>query len=238
MQSPAVRVLQCPVCANILKPPIITCTQGHGFCNGCTNKNRLCNICSSKFVNSRNYVVEDLCVLIDSNLPRMKEIPKIKKIGKMYPCAMNINNETACQWKGLPEQMKTHLSDKHALLEMQKFRNTVKVTLSVDSKSQEFRVQCLSGLGEMYFAVYGSRGSEFYFGVYYIGQVYIASWNLCEIKIESKQESVTSCLPMKDITHAYKVYQDELCFNFHRKLLEKFTSDGVLQCKICITRTN
>lgn len=59
-----VEIIECPVCNNVMKPPIFQCSVGHSICNECKMEINECPICRNRFTTTRNYLVEE----ISSNL--------------------------------------------------------------------------------------------------------------------------------------------------------------------------
>ncbi|CAH0550435.1 unnamed protein product [Brassicogethes aeneus] len=52
--------LECPVCMNIMRPPIYQCAAGHSICILCRKKVKQCPLCQKGWTDSRNYFVENL----------------------------------------------------------------------------------------------------------------------------------------------------------------------------------
>ena len=46
--------LECRVCMEYMRPPIILCANGHNICNICKQKVPHCPICKQQFLNTRN----------------------------------------------------------------------------------------------------------------------------------------------------------------------------------------
>lgn len=55
------RILECPVCFNILKYPFEWCTNGHGVCTECAEALEVCSSCQALFTSSENATLP-LCV--------------------------------------------------------------------------------------------------------------------------------------------------------------------------------
>lgn len=52
--------LECPVCLDNMRPPIILYVNGHQICKICVHELRHCPSCRQHFVNDRNVALEDL----------------------------------------------------------------------------------------------------------------------------------------------------------------------------------
>lgn len=53
------KMLECPVCYDIVLPPIILCTSGHSVCNPCRSNLRQCPTCRGHFSRIRNRFAEE-----------------------------------------------------------------------------------------------------------------------------------------------------------------------------------
>ena len=52
--------LECPVCLEYMRPPIILCANGHNICNICKQKMHHSPTCKEQFFDTRNKCTEDL----------------------------------------------------------------------------------------------------------------------------------------------------------------------------------
>jgi E3 ubiquitin-protein ligase SIAH1 len=50
--------MECPVCMEYMRPPIMLCENGHNICNICRPKVRDCPTCRQQFLNTRNVALE------------------------------------------------------------------------------------------------------------------------------------------------------------------------------------
>ncbi|KDR22750.1 E3 ubiquitin-protein ligase sina [Zootermopsis nevadensis] len=59
-------ILECPVCYELLRPPVLQCLNGHSLCGNCMARlnGSTCPICRGKMEGSRNLVAEELCLQI------------------------------------------------------------------------------------------------------------------------------------------------------------------------------
>lgn len=53
-------MFDCPICENLMKPPIYMCQLGHSICKNCKPKLETCPTCRKPFGDSRNFLVENL----------------------------------------------------------------------------------------------------------------------------------------------------------------------------------
>jgi hypothetical protein len=52
--------LECPVCMEYIRPPIMLCENGHNICNICKQKVPHCPTCRQQSLNTRNVALEKL----------------------------------------------------------------------------------------------------------------------------------------------------------------------------------
>ncbi|XP_008192722.2 uncharacterized protein LOC103312834 [Tribolium castaneum] len=52
--------LECSVCKELMRPPIVQCQSGHSFCSPCKEKVDQCPTCRTKWSNVRNYSLEGI----------------------------------------------------------------------------------------------------------------------------------------------------------------------------------
>lgn len=55
------RLLECPVCKEIMTSSIYQCKTGHSFCDVCTKKLKSCSICQHELTGTLNYGLMELC---------------------------------------------------------------------------------------------------------------------------------------------------------------------------------
>ncbi|XP_037039444.1 uncharacterized protein LOC119076660 [Bradysia coprophila] len=62
-------VLSCPICEEIMTPPIHQCSSGHSICKECRFKLTHCGLCRGVFTNARNYGLETLVGVVKFKCP-------------------------------------------------------------------------------------------------------------------------------------------------------------------------
>ncbi|XP_015429317.1 PREDICTED: E3 ubiquitin-protein ligase sina-like [Dufourea novaeangliae] len=73
-------LLQCSVCLEIPKTLIVQCIIGHHICTFCRKTLNICPMCKQEFVQTRNFVAEDLVIkLNDIKLSIEQEIETVKQ---------------------------------------------------------------------------------------------------------------------------------------------------------------
>jgi len=117
--------LECPVCVEYMKPPIMLCGNGHNICNTCKRKVPHCPTCREQFLSTRNVALEALatevkypCTYRDYGC---REMYKLDLIGGHQqkcqyipqPCPVNKLNIGTCTWTGISSSMMSHLKQAH-----------------------------------------------------------------------------------------------------------------------------
>lgn len=51
---------ECPVCLELMRPPIHMCVNGHNFCEDCFSKISVCALCKKGKSQGRNYTLENM----------------------------------------------------------------------------------------------------------------------------------------------------------------------------------
>ncbi|KAF7278238.1 hypothetical protein GWI33_008595 [Rhynchophorus ferrugineus] len=78
-------MLECPVCLEYLVPPILQCRTGHSICSSCKSELNQCPTCKSEFIDTRNFLVENLVASMN------------------YSCKYD-----ECPYQGKPTSIKAH----------------------------------------------------------------------------------------------------------------------------------
>lgn len=67
------KLIECPVCFEKLKPPVTTCENGHGICGRCKESLTNCGICRQEFSGNMNTLLNQM---IESVLIKCKYHPQ------------------------------------------------------------------------------------------------------------------------------------------------------------------
>jgi len=120
--------LECPVCMEYMRPPIMLCANGHNICNTCKLKVPHCPTCREQLLNTRNVTLEELATEVNYPCTYRKhgcmEIYKLDLIGGHQqkcqyipqPCPVNKLNLGTCTWTGISSSMMSHLKQAHSNL--------------------------------------------------------------------------------------------------------------------------
>lgn len=116
--------LICPVCDNIMHPPICLCQNGCSLCSECFSKVKKCPKCrGTKNTNARNYALESIhsklrvpckysftgCEFVSLG----KDITKHQAYCKFAPRSCPFRQYDTCEWKDVASKLKAHLIKKH-----------------------------------------------------------------------------------------------------------------------------
>jgi hypothetical protein len=58
MENHLDKLLECPVCFEVILPPIMSCVEGHSWCQSCHASLQRCPVCRGNFMGVRNLLVE------------------------------------------------------------------------------------------------------------------------------------------------------------------------------------
>lgn len=116
--------LQCPVCDNVMSPPICHCQNGHSICNECFQKVKCCPSClAPKHPVARSYALEAIhaklrvpcknafvgCKHVDLGAEIVKH--QIYCRFSKRPCPFSTYDN--CSWQDVYSKLKSHLKKKH-----------------------------------------------------------------------------------------------------------------------------
>jgi hypothetical protein len=116
-------VLECPVCLDTMRAPILQCQNGHNICNVCKLKLRNCPICRARFIETRSLALEKLsqrilfpCANSERGCTKMQTIQDITKhqiscLYRMHKCLLG--HPQSCSWEGLRTDILQHVKEKH-----------------------------------------------------------------------------------------------------------------------------
>lgn len=115
--------MECPVCQEVMIPPIYQCVVGHSVCDACKPKLKECPTCRNTIANTRNFTLErisenlrykcknriDGCTFeTNSSGIRQHEVEC-----KFNPHHCPLHNILNCDWLGKANKIFTHVKSKH-----------------------------------------------------------------------------------------------------------------------------
>ncbi|XP_044751694.1 uncharacterized protein LOC123311687 [Coccinella septempunctata] len=123
--------LECPICYELMKPPIFICEKGHNICEVCCNKVDRCPVCRKNLLGGRNFTLETLaskvnypCVNRHLGCTYIAMLPQIEDHQRDCSYVARKCFVGSCQWEGLNTSFENHLEDKHLnnLLKLDTFK--------------------------------------------------------------------------------------------------------------------
>ncbi|PNF16918.1 hypothetical protein B7P43_G04209 [Cryptotermes secundus] len=86
--------LECPVCLEYFRQPIILCTNGHSVCGKCTAQLEKCPLCRSDFLQARNRTLETVT-------SKLKVACRNREFGcnAAFTLVNITEHESKCQWR-------------------------------------------------------------------------------------------------------------------------------------------
>eukprot|EP01116_Phalansterium_solitarium_P014198 TRINITY_DN31753_c0_g1_i1.p1 TRINITY_DN31753_c0_g1~~TRINITY_DN31753_c0_g1_i1.p1 ORF type:complete len:268 (-),score=43.13 TRINITY_DN31753_c0_g1_i1:621-1424(-) len=93
----AKELLECPVCFELMKPPIFQCNSGHLICNSCATKLKKCPSCRIPLNGVRNRALEKIAETIEYSC-----MHSTFGCGHVATCAEISSHESACSFRPLP----------------------------------------------------------------------------------------------------------------------------------------
>jgi E3 ubiquitin-protein ligase SIAH1 len=171
--------LECPVCMELMMPPITMCESGHNICTCCRPNLDKCPICREPFMNVRNKALENLaqkvqypcyyrtegCSLVLQ--PRFIDEHQLICPYRPYNCPLSEAENIMCEWFGAFLDLKEHIETKH--------RNRLTETESVKQvhiqryKGEKKYSRVIFACGEMFYQQFEVIDNVFYFIIQHIG---------------------------------------------------------------------
>ncbi|RZC42314.1 Sina domain containing protein [Asbolus verrucosus] len=114
------KCLECPVCQQLMRPPIYQCTTGHSFCNICRTKLNECTTCRQPLSNTRNFSLEGFTAFVKYSCAynqfgcnaifAVNEISQHERSCefKVYPCPIS-----SCDYVAKYFAVKSHFKEMH-----------------------------------------------------------------------------------------------------------------------------
>lgn len=119
-ESEILKAVECSVCFDYMKPPIMQCNVGHSFCGSHKAEITTCPTCASAIGDTRNYSLEQIMNVIEypckhnsfgcsysSNANNVRDHENVCLYGP-YECIIE-----SCLWKNVFSELKNHLIREH-----------------------------------------------------------------------------------------------------------------------------
>ena len=125
LEEHLLKALECPICFQLMIPPITQCNNGHNICNTCKPKLHHCPTCRGDFVNIRNKFAEEFSGNVEHPC-RFKESGCSKKLSLEskvshekkcrygpHRCPLFIDKYIQCEWVGPSTELEKHIRNGH-----------------------------------------------------------------------------------------------------------------------------
>jgi E3 ubiquitin-protein ligase SIAH1 len=218
-------VLECPVCMDSMRAPILQCQNGHNICSVCKLKLRNCPICRTVFIETRNLALEKLSQKIrfpcaNSERGCTEKLPiqnimkhKISCPYRIYKCLLGF--PASCPWEGRRNDILQHAKEKH---EVYVFESTVDRFSEYEDWKENMEGAVLCTLSEEIFLLRKKRDSnkrKYYEAVQYIGPAENASkyrYKHHLISPGGHKEMTVSCTVRSDTESVERIIETGECF--------------------------
>lgn len=218
-------VLECPVCMDTMRSPILLCQNGHNVCNVCKLNLTNCPTCRAQFTGTRNLALEKLsqeirvpCANSERGCTEKLSIQDITKHKTSCPyrphkCLLGFPN--SCSWEGRRTDILLHAKEKHR---GSVFQSRVNIFSIYKNWKKTLECEILCTLSEEIFLLRTKRDSKkrkYYEAVQYIGPAESASKYRYEhhlVSPEGHKEMTVNCAVRSDTESMERIIETGECF--------------------------
>lgn len=244
------KLLECPVCLDTMKPPIFQCQNGHSVCNNCKRGLSSCPTCRGALIDTRNLTAEQLAYKVihpcNNSARGCYEKMSLEELKKheaacpyrFYECL--VAKENGCTWVGRRSDVLRHTEEKH---DKYIYRSDLcSFKYEEFNFFQECKFSCIfSSCGEIFWfrSKRDPEKRKLYEVVQYIGPTENASKYIYEHRLlsPSGDQKLTFTNVVRSDTDTLKdIYATRKCFILEYDTLEMFTQNGKTfeyQIKMC-----
>ncbi|KAK9873574.1 hypothetical protein WA026_023131 [Henosepilachna vigintioctopunctata] len=231
--------LECPVCTNLLSPPIRQCATGHSVCSDCFVKLKKCSLCLREFTDSRNFTLESLSLKIKYpcenesygcqqrlTYSEREDHHRNCRKGLKFSCAME-----GCPFVGDPADLKAHWLSKRTI-----FRDVQKDVVHLING--QYKVDLIEAFNELFWFKRSFYDDNIYFAMQYIGnptkaESFYFEVEFCEINTNRNKLTLSHMCSSTEISDdklfSYSVYSSRVGFDsVHSYLAYKSNCDAQL----------
>lgn len=240
-------VFECPVCLDLIMPPIVQCVNGHLLCSPCSMK------------------ISSVCPLCREQISHVRALAMEKVAGKLpYPCKYSSNGCTAqallnqkldhertcdfrtcpcifteeatCTWIGTAEAMVAHVREVHQDCPIVNGDKMKFVANNVDSRGPGVWKKVQSCLDQIFVVVLSrecNHVNQFYLLVQILGTLKESEKFVCQLKVRGEGRLLTWSSPPSSIVEGVEAViarRDCLVFG-----AQTFTRDGNLTVDVTVT---
>ncbi|KAJ4451977.1 hypothetical protein ANN_03461 [Periplaneta americana] len=232
--------LECPLCLNYMKPPIVLCENGHNICKECKPKLSNCATCRSKILQVRNLSLESLarqavypCMNFYLGCKEVFHFDDFEEhrdncVYTATKCLFSRISNRGCKWSGIISDMKEHIKDDHMASDYREVSGSFKTELSNTEPTRGYS-QVIFTLNEMFFVLWRFKPDNFYCAVYYCGPKEKANNFKYKFTVSKKNTKEKLCFSF--VTHnltenVNDILKPGFCACIHTAAVKLFKSEG------------
>nr|CAD7205470.1 unnamed protein product [Timema douglasi] len=225
-------LLECPVCYDVMRPPIMHCLNSHDVCSSCMMKLDNCPVCKAEFLPGRDVLAEHLSTKVKHpcenrdrgcgvhlRLNALHE-HEIDCPQRLHECKFRLASygTPRCEWKGRHGEIFDHVNRNHA-------SNAEKHFITKLNGVAKMFCKLVNRYDELFWVISELKlKSNYCFAVQYIGSRSRAKKFMYEVKCVSKSGGE---LTFKSFCHDETQDTDALlregpCFRVETYTLEHF----------------
>jgi E3 ubiquitin-protein ligase SIAH1 len=220
-----INVLECPVCMDIMRAPILQCKNGHNICSVCKLKLRNCPTCRAEFIEARSLALEKLSQILrfpcaNSKIGCTEKLPihnimkhNISCPYRIHKCLLGLPG--SCSWEGRRTDILQHAKEKH---EVYAFDSRVDRFSEYEDWKETMEGAVLCTMSEEIFLLRKKRDSnkrKYYEAVQYIGPAENASKYRYKHHLVSPgghKEMTVECIVRSDTESMEQIIETGECF--------------------------
>ena len=252
LHNRVMKELECPVCLELMVPPIRLCNNGHSLCCNCRVTLENCPICRGAFLQVRNLSLESLvpetlhpckhaergCMGLFSKTELKTHEPKCEH--GLYKCPFASISKLDCSWSGRMSAIKKHVEKHHGDKSVQYVSRKFKTMLHNVEKSQRF-YQTVITMGELFYVKWRLHKNSFHCAAFYVGPHEKASDFKYRFSITTNDgETVSGC----SRTHSFlddveSVFRQGKCIKLNHAIVQRsYTDNGHLPFRMEISKVS
>ncbi|XP_065287922.1 E3 ubiquitin-protein ligase Siah2-like isoform X2 [Dermacentor albipictus] len=240
-------VFECPICFDLIMPPITQCVNGHLLCSSCSkNISSVCPLCREQISHTRALAIEKVAGKLpypcsySSNgctaQPLLNQKPDHERTCDFRTCPC-IFADVTCKWTGTAKQMVAHVREAHqnSIVNGDKMKF---VATNVDSRDPGVWKEVQSCLDQMFVVVLSREENiksvnQFYLLVQILGTLKESKKFVCQLKVRGNGHLLTWSSPPSSIVEGVEaVIARRDCLVFGE---QAFTCEGSLTVDVTVT---
>ncbi|XP_019867837.1 E3 ubiquitin-protein ligase sina isoform X1 [Aethina tumida] len=125
------KIMECPICLDPMRAPIIQCERGHNMCGDCVSDNKVqkCPTCRGKLTKVRSYQLEQLIESVQKHMKmgccngsrgckfilsaEDKSAHELECKYRIFKCEASRFAKLNCNWTGTLDEMFKHFEESH-----------------------------------------------------------------------------------------------------------------------------